>query len=70
LFDDTRHHGLDRPVIADIAFDAQRGTPESSISATVLSAVMSFASAANSRYDLRSRSVTATFAPKPAKRLA
>ena len=40
--------------------------PDASISATVLSAVMSFASTSNSSYDRRFRSATATLAPNPA----
>jgi hypothetical protein len=44
--------------------------PDASISATVLSPVISLASASKSSYEHRFRSATATFAPNPASRFA
>ncbi len=66
LLDDPRHHCLDVLVIADIDLDPPRVPPTVSISATVLSAVMSFASASNSSYERRLRSATVSSRLLPA----
>jgi len=48
LLDDTRRHRLDRLMVTDINLDAYGSTSDASISATVVSAVISLASASNS----------------------
>jgi hypothetical protein len=57
-------------MVTYIDLDPQGGAAAASISATVLSAVMSLASASNSSNDRRFRSATATFAPNSASRFA
>jgi len=57
-------------MIAEIDLAPKAMPPAASISATVLSAIICFASASNSSYERRFKSATATLAPNPASRFA